>query len=280
MIQPTLIIHGGAGKSIALQSRLQSVRQKIKKIVSLAYQRLQDSRALDAAVYAVTLLENDPEFNAGTGSMLQSDGKARLSASVMDGTLLRFAGVINIENIKNPVLVAKALLEKKDRVLACDGAVRFARSLGFKSYDPRTPAAIKRWKKALEIKSDTVGACALDRHGNLASATSTGGRGLEFPGRVSDSGMPAATYADIFCAISATGTGEEIMDQGLAVRIAAYVESGLSISEAFKRAFKIVHSRGHRMGAIGLDRKGRIHQATSTESLIYGWQKGRSQKIF
>lgn len=103
LMQPALIIQGGAGRWIRDFLRAEKIRKTISRILKLAYQRLLEANALEAVVHAVQLLEDDPEFNAGTGSQLQSDGRARLSASIMDGPSLRFASVINIEKIKNPI---------------------------------------------------------------------------------------------------------------------------------------------------------------------------------
>lgn len=285
-MQPVIILQGGAGRSFQDSRRRARIRKKISRILKRSYEKLVKLNAIEAAAYAVTLLEDDPEFNAGTGSMLQADGRARLSASLMDGSRLRFSAVINLENIKNPILVAKALLEEEGRVLAGEGAFQFAKKHGFKPFDTRTPLSIQRWKKWKKQKgpgpfwsSDTVGACALDRFGNLASATSTGGRGFEFPGRVSDSGMPVANYADTCCAISATGIGEEIIDEGLAIKIATRVQDGFSLAQAFKKTFGEILSRGRRIGAVGLDRKGKVIASTTTEVLIYGWQKGKKKEV-
>jgi L-asparaginase len=279
MAQPVLIIQGGAGRGSKDPRRSVRIRKKISRILKLAYEELFTSDALEAVTYAVKLLEDDPEFNAGTGSQLQADGQARLSASLMDGRDLRFAGVINIEKIRNPILIARALLDERDRVLSGQGAFRFARKLGFEKFDPRTRQSLHRWKKWQEEAYDTVGACALDRFGNLASATSTGGRGFERPGRVSDSGMPVANYADSKCAVSATGIGEEIMDEGLAVKIATRIEDGSTLREAFGRTFREIRLRNRRIGAIGLDRKGNLAYQTTTEILIYGWQKGKKRSV-
>ena len=292
MTQPVLILHGGAGGALRDSCPRARIQKKLGRILKFSYEKLRETNALEAVTYAVKLLEDDPEFNAGTGSQLQADGEARLSASIMDGSRLRFAGVINLEKIKNPILVARALLDEKDRVLASKGAFHFAKKFGMKSFDPRTPESVRRWKSWKEKQkgsdpgsdpfwgSDTVGACALDRFGNLAGATSTGGRGFERPGRVSDSAMPVANYANEDCAISATGIGEEIMEEGLAVKIATRAEDGLKLSGAFQKTLKEIQSRGKRMGAIGVDRKGNLAYFTTTEVLLWAWQKGRRKKIF
>jgi len=278
-IQPVLIIHGGAGSSPG-GHRSAELRKKIRRVLSAAHKKLLASSAVEAVTYAVRLLEDDPAFNAGTGSVLQSDGKARLTASVMDGERLVFAAVINVENMKNPVLIARKLLEEESRILSGAGAFRFARKKGFKKHDPRTPLSIRAWRKKKALGCDTVGACALDASGRLASATSTGGRGMEFPGRVSDSGMPAANYATADGAVSATGHGEEIVDEALAARIIQRVQDGMTLERAFAKTFAEVRRRKKRMGAIGLDKRGRIAHRTSTPSLIYGWKKGGTIKTF
>ena len=279
-MQPVLIIQGGAGRGFKELGQRAKFGRKISRILNLAYKKLLQTDALEAVTYAVRLLEDDPEFNAGTGSQLQADGKARLSASIMDGSSLRFAGVINLEKIKNPILVARALLEEKDRVLAGEGALRYAvKKLGLKPRDTRTKESIRRWKKQKDGAYDTVGACALDRQGNLASATSTGGRGFEWPGRVSDSAMPIANYASEHCAVSATGIGEEIVDEGLTVKIATRVQDGLGLAKAFKKTFAELRLRGRRMGAVGLDEKGNVAYDTTTEVLIFGWKRGRKERV-
>jgi L-asparaginase len=178
------------------------------------------------------------------------------------------------------VLVARALLGMRDRVLAGPGAFRFARRLGLKAEDTRTPAAVRRWKARKASGGDTVGACALDREGRLASATSTGGHGMTSAGRVSDSAMPVGNYADFFSAVSCTGAGEEIMDEGLAVRIAALAAEGMPLKRAFRRAFERARMRARKFGAIGVDRRGRIAIAKTTPELFYAWKTGARSGAF
>lgn len=280
MVQPILIIHGGAGSKFDSASRADSIRGKIAAILEAVYPVLLEKGALEAVVQAVKMLEDDPAFNAGTGSRIQEDGHARLSASVMDGPREQFGAVINLEDIQNPVLIARALLEKEFRVLSDRGAGDFALSLGHKKFDTKTPVSIERWRTGQSKGADTVGACALDANGRLASATSTGGRGNETPGRVSDSAMPVACYATDKCAVSATGIGEEIIEQGLAVAIATRVHDGLSLKDAFAKSFSDVRRKKRRMGAIGLSNLGEIARETSTELLIYGWMKDKQREIF
>ncbi|MBI4358250.1 MAG: isoaspartyl peptidase/L-asparaginase, partial [Candidatus Omnitrophica bacterium] len=197
-----LIIHAGAGSYPKDSERAERIRKKLKDICKFGYDFLKKHTAVETVVEVVRQLEDWPETNAGTGAMLQSDGNARLSASLMDGRLMRFSGVINIENIKNPILVAKLLQDEADQVLAAEGANQFARQRGFASYDLRTRESVKKWQEVMKMKKaqkyGTVGACALDSNGHLAAATSTGGKGGERVGRVSDSALPAGNYANSY----------------------------------------------------------------------------------
>lgn len=279
-ICPVLIIQGGAGSGYRSETRKKIVRKKLKGILIQVYPVLVRRNAVEAVTEAVRLMEDDPLFNAGYGSQLQADGRARLSAAVMEGSSQRFASVINAEGIRNPVLLARELLSRRSRVLDGFGAARLARELGLEFRKNLHASSLKRWRQRKEDACDTVGACALDSSGSLAAATSTGGRGFEYPGRVSDSGMPVANYASPVCAVSATGTGEEIMDEGLAVRIAVRVEDRISLRRSFSKTFREVVRRGKKMAAIGLDAKGNIAWAKSTESLAYAWCKGNQIGIF
>jgi len=276
---PLLILHGGAGQ-IMPQGKKKRIQKKLRSILDAAYERLISSTALEAVTYAVFLLENDPAFNAGTGAALQRDGRSRLSASVMNGSNLLFSGVVNLENFKNPVLIARKLQNESARVLSDKGAALFASRSGFKSRDTRTRAAINDWKKKKKVGCDTVGACALDASGHLAGATSTGGRGMEHIGRVSDSCMPAGNYATAECAVSATGYGEHIMSEALSVRIVQRVADGMHLEQALVKTFIEVKARGGLMGAIAVDKRGRVSTGCTTDSLAFAWRKGCRRKFF
>jgi L-asparaginase len=278
--RPALIIHGGAGSAFKDERRKSMVRESLARIVDEAYAALAARGSLEACVHAVSLLEDDPLFNAGIGARLQSDGRSRLSAAVMDGATGRFAGVMNVENIRHPVQVARALLAEKDRNLAGEGAYRYAvERLGMKPMDTRTDASVAAWRLGAK-GSDTVGACAVDADGWLCAATSTGGKGGEIPGRVSDSPMPVATFADERVAVSATGTGEEIIEEGLAIKIAVRVRDGLTMERAFEKSFAEAASARRGMGAIGLDAEGRFSWAKTTPSLIYAWKNPAGTGLF
>ena len=266
-----IIIHAGAGKYPKDLIRAKKIQEKISEIAHEGYAYLRTHSAVDTVVKVVQWLEDWPETNAGIGSLLQSDGKARLSASLMDGHLKRFSGVINIEKIKNPILVAKLLQKEKDRVLSGEGAQKFALEKGLKSFDPRTKESIKKWglMSQKNEKYGTVGACALDINGRLAAATSTGGRGMERIGRVSDSATPAGNYADDYAACSATGIGEDILDVSLCSRLADRGKEYKDLGISFNRVFKEMASQKRQLASIGVDQKGQVFSKNTTEILYY-----------
>lgn len=241
-----LILHGGFTENPGAFSaeRLQDKRDGLLTALRAAASR--GGTALETVVEAVRLLEDDPRFNAGTGSKLQVDGVARMSAALMDGATRTFSGVINIERVRNPILVARRLQSEKFTVLGGPGATAWARAQGFPDYDPVVPAP------PLD-KSGTVGACCLDDQGRLAAATSTGGRGNETIGRISDSATVAGNYATERGAVSCTGLGEEIVDEALAAILVADMQR-------FECVFQDCRARDRHFGAIGLDGEGRTYR--------------------
>lgn len=265
--RPVIVLHGGTGNRPD-RKRLGHIRRRLRAICAQTYELLRDHSALEAVVGAVQHLEDDPLFNAGTGSVLQRDGKARMSAALMDGATMRFAAVLNIERVKNPIRVAELLLHEPDRVLAGVEATRFARARGFPAWNPITQSRLRQWRTRRRDAHGTVGALALDASGRLAAATSTGGKGFERPGRVSDSGLPVGTYAMREAAISCTGLGEDLIEEGLGIRILQRVCDGVSLSRAFSVTFRELNARQRRAGAIGLDRHGRIAWATTLPLLF------------
>lgn len=261
-----LCIHGGAGLRPAPE-RLEALRSQLRAVSHRAARFLQRHSALETVVYAVRLLEDDPLFNAGTGSYLQRDGAARMSASVMDGTRHRFAAVLNIERVRHPILIAQRLLREPDRVLAGREATRFAQAHGAREWNPITPERRRQWRTRRRMKHGTVGAVARDRAGRLAAATSTGGKGFEQPGRVSDTGMPVGNYATSMVAISCTGIGEDILEEGLGVRLAQRVMDGMPLARAFAATHREVRRRHRQLGAIGVDARGRLAWFTTCPML-------------
>jgi len=268
--QPVLVIHGGTGVRPD-NKRIGPIRKNLRTISERAYDYLKTHNALETVSYAVRLLEDDPLFNAGTGSSLQQDGRARMSAGIMDGSRRRFAGVINIERVRNPILVADALLEEDDRVLAGPGATRFARRRGFGVWNPVSALRRRQWEQRVRDSAaayGTVGAVALDSDGRLAAATSTGGKGFEHVGRVSDSGLPAGNYANTQAAISCTGIGEDIIDEAVAVRIGQRAADGAVLKKAFALTFDELKTANRHIGAVGLDWHGQWVWDTTTPLLV------------
>lgn len=269
MRHPVLVIHGGAGRRLpdeACQARAASLRD----IGSAVYGQLTSGRsALDAVVEATRRLEDDPLFNAGLGSKLQIDGGARLSASLMDGAAQRFSGLVNVEGVLNPIDACPALLAERDRVLCGAGGFEAAKAVGARLGDPRTPGAIDRWRAGVEGRTGTVGAVALDTQGNLAAATSTGGRGLERVGRVSDSCTVAGNYASGGAAVSATGIGEDIVDAALAARVVIGAEQGGDLAATGRRVRSLMLERGWVAGYIAVDKAGAVDAVHTTEVLYW-----------
>lgn len=273
---PAIVIHAGAGRELASPDLEARVRASLSHVVQEAYSRLREGGSMEAVLWAVRALEDDPQFNAGTGAKLQEDGAARLSASVMDGASSRFSGVINVERLRNPILLAGRLQNESDRVLSGEGGRSFAREIQMNDYNPITQERWSEWQRKVRSSGQsperifgTVGAVAVDLEGKLAAATSTGGKGLARPGRVGDSPTVAGTYASNKAAVSATGVGEEIMDAGLAVRIVTRVDDGISLAAAFQKTFRELRRSIFRAGAIGVDQKGKVEVHTTTPCILH-----------
>ncbi|MBD2104445.1 isoaspartyl peptidase/L-asparaginase [Leptolyngbya sp. FACHB-261] len=287
-MQPRLIIHGGAGSALDGKGGVGAVRKSLYAVLDTVYPLLlQGLSSAEAVVRAAQLLEDDPLFNAGTGSVLQSDGQIRMSASLMDGARQSFSGVINVSRVQHPIELAHHLQQSDDRVLSDYGAGELARELHVPPYNPLTEQRLEEWR--VESHHDfkkrmgsvtagvgTIGAVALDQAGRLAAATSTGGRGFERIGRVSDSAMPAGNYGNAHAAVSCTGIGEHIIDEALASRIVVRVTDGLSLSAAFEKSFSEARDRNRYFGAIGLDAAGEIAWGKTSEVLLAAYHNGET----
>jgi L-asparaginase / beta-aspartyl-peptidase len=269
------IAHGGVGSDPAFADGCRSaVDAALKELAAT-------SDPLAAAVKAVTLLEDDPRFNAGTGAIVRLDGSIQMDASVMDSNG-RFGAVAGLERVKNPVLVARAVLDTPHLLLMGDGATRFARALGHAEYDPSTPARrlateqLKekirrtapdlpdfwrtsewraRWNYALSPRalgldpadagSDTVGVAVRAPDGRFGVALSTGGTAIMLRGRVGD--VPifgAGLYAGPHGAAAATGTGERIIEAMLAHTVHSWLAAGTGAQQAAERAVALVGEKG------------------------------------
>ncbi|WP_066380387.1 MULTISPECIES: isoaspartyl peptidase/L-asparaginase [unclassified Anabaena] len=295
-VQPKLIIHGGAGSSLHGKGGLEAVRQSLYAVVEEVYALLLSGvNATTAVARGCQLLEDNPRFNAGTGSVLQSDGQIRMSASLMDGGSQRFSGVINISRVKNPIDLAEFLQTSPDRVLSDYGAAELARELQVPSYNALTELRLQEWiqerqdnfkrtmagvvaePELLEPSNagrGTIGVVALDAYGKLAAGTSTGGKGFERIGRVSDSAMPAGNYATGYAAVSCTGIGEDIIDECLAAKIVVRVTDGMSLKDAMKKSFAEAYENQRDFGAIALDAHGAIAWGKTSQVILAAFHDG------
>lgn len=277
-----LIIHGGffSESSQSLETKI-AKQNALKRVLTNSYDYLKTHTALETVVYAVEQLEDDELFNAGIGSQIQSDGKIRMSASLMDGKSTKFSGVINIENVKNPIRVAEKLFNTEDRVLGGEGATVYARLNKFNYFNPEIPQRRKEYEAKAGSKSlGTVGCVAFDANGKIAAATSTGGKGFEVPGRISDSATTAGNYATEFCGVSCTGIGEDIVSASVATKIVTRVSDGFTIEKAFEKTFSELKVIDGFCGAIAIDNKGNIYHLDSHPSMVFGSFDGKNIEVF
>lgn len=277
-----IIIHGGFFSESSTNNETKVAKQNaLLKIVRESYDHLEHHSALETVVYAVSLLEDDDLFNAGIGSQIQSDGKIRMSASLMDGTTQKFSGVINIEEVKNPIQVAQILMDVDDRVLGGEGAIAFARKHGFNKFSTEIPQRKSEYEEKVKSNGQgTVGCVVLDREGKLAAATSTGGKGFEIVGRISDSATVAGNYVNQFCGVSLTGVGEDIVSNATAAKIVTRVTDGFSIEKAFEKTFAELKPYDGFAGAIGIDYKGNIYHQDSHPTMVFASFDGTKEEVF
>jgi beta-aspartyl-peptidase (threonine type) len=303
------MIHGGAGALDNVQSEKEAVRYLESMRVTLEHGRsiLQaGGSALEAVEVCASLLEDDPLFNAGKGSVLNEDGRVEMDAAIMDGATLHAGAVAGIHNIANPVQLARLVLAESDHVMLIGaGAMRFAESLSMEhtpDYYFVTPERIAQWeqarhrgtlgldhddqgvpKQAGDQKYGTIGAVARDQHGHLAAATSTGGIVNKQFGRVGDSPViGAGVWADdASCAVSCTGFGEDFLRTALAKTLADMIElQGLSGNAATEQGIAYLARKvAGRGGFILVDRDGGCHGAFTTKRMIHGWIERGGQAI-
>jgi L-asparaginase / beta-aspartyl-peptidase len=281
----SLMIHGGAG-TVHNPERYEGSLRQVTEGGALLLEG--GASALDVVTHCVTLLEDDPLYNAGRGSVLNVDGDILFDASIMDGRSLDAGAIAGVRGVKNPVLLARAVMEKGDHVfLIGEGAEQFARKQGLAFEDAaffltearvvelaeakKRQAIVLDHAKNQEGKLGTVGAAARDRWGNLAAATSTGGVTNQVRGRVGDSPViGAGTFADnASCAISCTGVGEHFLRLSLARTAALLVEyRGMGAAEAADAAIRLLAAKVRGVGGlIIVDRHGACARAYSTQGM-------------
>jgi beta-aspartyl-peptidase (threonine type) len=292
--KPVLLIHGGAGvirESLTVEIE-REVKLDLRRALDAGYGVLgSGGSSIDAVSAAVVVLEDSPHFNAGKGAVFTHDGRNELDASIMDGSTRRAGAIAGVRRVKNPILLARAVMEKSDHVMLFgEGAEAFAETVGTEFVDPQyfhTDERWKQWQAALAkeaagqqselgraIHYGTVGAVALDTNGHLAAATSTGGMTNKRWGRVGDSPIiGAGTYADARCAVSATGWGEYFIRATAARDICARVEfGGQSIVEAARALIMdVIPQLGGDGGVIAVDVDGNFTLPFNTDGMYRGW---------
>ncbi len=261
-----LIIHGGAGSLEGKLEHAKLMHDSLCKIWEESFDILQKSTAEETVCHAIRMLEDDPVFNAGTGSKLQADGQVRMSSALMDGTNNRFSGVINVQNIRNPIEAAALLSKEENKVLSGAQATEFCRKNGMDDYNPVTPERLEEYKNRCPGKHGTVGTVALDNEGHIFAGTSTGGIGYEIPGRVSDCPTVAGTYASTKAGVSCTGIGEQITQQAAAAKIVTRVEDGMPLNKAVTLTMSESNNFNYLYGLISLDSEGHV-EVGKTEAL-------------
>lgn len=300
-----MVIHGGAGT--ILKKNMSA--EKEAAYIAVLTQALQAGYAeikagktsLDAVEATIHVLENDPHFNAGKGAVFTHDGRNELDAAIMDGKTLMAGAVAGVTTIKNPISAARAVMEKSEHVMLVGaGADLFAKEVGLEIVDPKYFWTKERWEglqkaikedstkavldhgskksellgvKNLDYKFGTVGCVALDKAGNLAAGTSTGGMTNKKYGRVGDAPIiGAGTYCNNQTAgVSCTGWGEFYIRNVVAKTISDLMEyKGLSVAEASKIAIDKVNKMGGNGGLIALDKQGNMTMPFNTEGMYRG----------
>ncbi|EQA1690771.1 beta-aspartyl-peptidase [Enterobacter hormaechei] len=296
MSKAVIAIHGGAGAITRAQLSPEQEKRYIDALNAIVEtgQRMLEAgdSALDVVTEAVRLLEECPLFNAGIGSVFTRDETHELDACVMDGVTLKAGAVAGVSRLRNPVLAARLVMEQSPHVLlAGAGAEKFAVEHGMDTVSPELFSTEERYRQLLEArtagmtqldhaapldersKMGTVGAVALDKAGNLAAATSTGGMTNKLPGRVGDSPLPGAgCYANnATAAVSCTG---EVFIRALAAYdITALMDyGGLSLSEACERVvMEKLPALGGIGGLIAVDREGNVALPFNSEGMYRAW---------
>ncbi|HEX5624878.1 MAG TPA: isoaspartyl peptidase/L-asparaginase [Saprospiraceae bacterium] len=290
-----IALHGGAGtilRSHMTPQKEARYKKALNQALEKAYQILdRGGSAMDAVEAAVMSLEDSPLFNAGKGSVFTSTGKQEMDASIMDGKTLDAGAVAMVQRIKNPVRLARLVMDRSEHVfLAGKGAEDFAFKQGLEKMDPGYFFVKERYEQLQKAKTEnqivldhddrkfgTVGAVALDRNGDLAAATSTGGMTNKKFGRIGDSPLiGSGSYANnASCAVSCTGSGEFFIRTNAAFHVSALMQYGQrSLSEACDEVVHhILKTLGGDGGLIAVDHLGNIHLSFNTDGMYRAWRK-------
>jgi len=275
----TLVIHGGAGNfdESFTDSLKEEYVKSMKEALSIGKKILENGgTCLDAVEKVVNHFEDDPKFNAGKGAVFTSEGTHELDASIMSGIDLSCGAVASVKHIKNPISLARLVMEKTRHVMLCgDGADKFGKQMNVGYVDNKyfdTPQRLEQYEKMKASKHGTVGCVALDVYGNLAAATSTGGTGYKMPGRVGDSPIiGAGTYANNkTCAVSCTGEGELFIKNNIAYNVSALIEyKNMTLKDA---ADEMIYKRLDKDtgGLISVDKDGNFAMPFNTNGMLRG----------
>lgn len=316
------VIHGGAGvikRGSLTPEKEKEYRQKLEEVLMAGYKALQEGKSsLDAVEIAIRIMEDSPLFNAGKGAVFTNDGKNELDASIMDGKTLGAGAVAGLHHVKNPITLARAVMEKSPHVMMIgDGAEKFAKEQGIELVDEKYFWTQPRWDALQKIlkeekekakpqpqpqpkeekkigraensfaeepynKFGTVGVVALDKDGNMAAGTSTGGMTNKKYGRVGDAPIiGAGTYANGFCAVSATGWGEYFIRLTVARDICSLAEYRLlPIQDAADTVIKQkLQKLGGDGGVIAMDKLGNIGISFNSEGMYRGYINGEGKPV-
>jgi beta-aspartyl-peptidase (threonine type) len=287
----SLAIHGGAGviqRGDLSPAREAAYRAGLGAALAAGQQVLSNGgSSLDAVEATVRVLEDDPLFNAGRGAVFTAEGRNELDASIMDGATLKAGAVAGVTRTRNPISLARAVMEKSPHVmLARDGADQFSVEQGLPQVAPDYFRTEERWQQLLDWRRDhaaeldrthsrgTVGAVAIDVRGHLAAATSTGGMTGKRWGRIGDSPViGAGTYAaDGNCAVSATGSGEYFIRASAARQLCDRIAwHGEGVQAAASATIAGIAGLGGDGGVVAMDGAGRIAYAMNTSGMYRGW---------
>jgi beta-aspartyl-peptidase (threonine type) len=286
-----IAIHGGAGTLSGSETSAEHEEAYLAGLsaaLDAGYAVLERAgSSLDAAIAAVCVLEDDPLFNAGRGAVFTADGRNELDASIMDGSTRRAGAVAGVTRTRNPISLARAVMEKSRHVmLAREGADQFSVEQGLEQVDPGYFRTEQRWQQLLDWRRDnaklldpthsrgTVGAVAIDVNGHIAAGTSTGGMTGKRWGRIGDSPIVGAgTYAvDGNCAVSATGSGEFFIRASAARQLCDRIAwRGDSVQTAAAATIADIGAIGGDGGVIAMDGKGNIAFAMNSSGMYRGW---------
>ncbi len=284
-----IVIHGGAGWSRnQTEEKLKSIESGLKRALEEGFSILESGgTSLDAVEAAVIILEDDVTFNAGKGSVYTAEEKQEMDASIMTGQLQNAGAVASVSIIKNPIKLARYIMEKTEHVLIVgQGAENVAIEGGLEVVDPsyfyskEKLDRVRRQKTKDELS--TVGAVAIDKDGNISAATSTGGRSNKLPGRVGDSPIiGAGTWAqNNLCGVSGTGHGEYFMRFNVAREICARMDYlGLTANEASNEVINELSEMGIEGGVIVMDKDGSASMIFNTDGMARAYKNSNGDQI-